>query len=56
VPKDKKLRVEMIWLHHDVLVAGYGERWKTTELIMRNYSWLGVIKDVGKYIDVCNMY
>ena len=24
VPKDKELRVEIIWLHHNVLVAGHG--------------------------------
>jgi len=24
VPKDKKLRVEIIWLHHDTPIAGYG--------------------------------
>ena len=33
----KKLRVEMIWLHHNALVARHGEKWKTTKLIMRNY-------------------
>ena len=26
MPKDKELRVEIIQLHHDVLVAGYGGR------------------------------
>ena len=24
VPKDEKLRVKIIWLHHDTLVAGHG--------------------------------
>jgi len=24
VPKDKALRVEIIWLHHDVPIAGHG--------------------------------
>ena len=24
VLKDKKLRAEIIWLHHDLLVAGHG--------------------------------
>ena len=24
VPKDEKLRVEIIWLHHDMLIAGHG--------------------------------
>jgi len=25
------------------------------ELVTKNYWWLGVIKDVGKYIDRCNI-
>ena len=37
VPKDKKLRVEIIQLYHNILVAGHGEKWKTTKLVMRNY-------------------
>jgi len=56
VSKNKELRVEIIQLHHDVLVAGYEERWKTTELVTRNYWWPGVMKDVEKYVDVCDMY
>ena len=26
VLKDKELRIKIIWLHHDVPVAGHGER------------------------------
>ena len=37
VPKDKKLRAEIIWLYHDILVVEHGGRWKTTELVTRNY-------------------
>ena len=51
VPKDEELRVKIIQLHHDVPVVGYREKWKTTELVMRNYWWLEVTKDVGKYIE-----
>ena len=54
MPKDGKLRMEIIQLHHDILVAIYRERWKITE--MRNYWWSGVTKDVGKYIEGCDMY
>ena len=50
MPKDKELRVEIIWLHHDVPVTGHERRWKTMELVMRNYWWLRVIRDVGKYV------
>jgi len=37
VPKDEELRMEIIQLHHDILIARHEERWKTTELVMRNY-------------------
>ena len=37
VPKDTELRVEVIQLHHDILAAGHEGRWKTVELVMRNY-------------------
>ena len=56
VPKNEVLRVEIIQLHHDVLVAGDGRKWKMMELVMRNYWWLEVTKDIEKYIegyDIC---
>ena len=37
VPKDEEFRAEIIWLHHDVPAVGHGERWKTVELVTRNY-------------------
>ena len=55
VPKDEKLRVEIIWLHHDVLVVEHGGRWKIIELVTRNYWWPGVIRDMRKYMDGCDM-
>ena len=55
VPKDEELRAEVIWLHHDVLVAGHEGRWKTVELVTRNYWWPGVIRDVGKYVEGCDL-
>jgi len=51
VPKNEELRVEVIRLHHDVPVAGYGGRWKIVELVTRNYWWPGVTRDVGKYVE-----
>jgi len=55
VPKDEELRAEVIRLHHDVLVAGHGGRWKMVELVTRNYWWLGVTRDVGKYVERCDL-
>ena len=37
VSKDEELRAEVIQLHHDVPAAGHGGRWKTVELVTRNY-------------------
>jgi len=37
VLKDNKLRMDIIWLHHDTLIAGYGGQWKIVELVTRNY-------------------
>ena len=46
VPKDEKLRTEIIWPHHDMLIAEHRGQWKTVELVTRNYWWPGVIKEV----------
>jgi len=55
VPKDEELRAEVIRLHHDVLAAGHEGRWKTVELVTRNYWWPGVTRDVGKYVEGCDL-
>ena len=54
IPKDEELRAEVIQLHHDVPVARYGGRWKTVELVMRNYWWPEVTRDMGKYVEGCD--
>jgi len=49
-----ELRREVIRLHHNTPVGGHRERWKTTELVARNYWWPGVMKEVERYVDRCN--
>ena len=44
--KDEKLRVEIIQLHYDTLIAEHRGQWKTVELVTRNYWWPGVTKEV----------
>ena len=56
VSKDEELRIEMIWLHHDVPAVGYGGRWKTVELVTRNYWWLEVTRDVGRYVEGYDLF
>jgi len=48
------LRREIIQLHHDTPIGGHGGRWKTAELVARNYWWPGVMKEVGRYVDGCD--
>jgi len=55
IPKNIELRTEIIQLHYNVLVAKHGGRWKTIELVMRNYWWPKVTKDVGKYVNGCDI-
>ena len=55
MPKDRKLRTEIIWLHYDVLAAGHGGRQKMTELVTRNYWQPEVTRDIGRYVKEYNM-
>ena len=55
VLKDEELRTEIIWLHHDVPMAGHGGKWKTVELVTRNYWWPGVTREVGRYMEGCDL-
>jgi len=55
VPKDEELRAEVIRLHHDVPAVGHRERWKTVELVTRNYWWPGVTRNMGKYVEGCDL-
>ena len=50
VPKDKKLRAEIIRLYHNILVEGHGGQQKTVELVTRSFWWPGVIKEVKQYM------
>jgi len=51
---EEKLRGEIIQLYHNSPVGGHRGRWKMTELVARNYWWLGVMKEVERYVDRCN--
>jgi len=54
VPKDEKLRAEVIRLHHDMPIGGHGGQWKMTELVTRNFWWPGVSREVKQYVEGCD--
>jgi len=54
VPKDENLRAEIIRLHYDTPIGGHGGQWKTVELVTRNFWWLGVTKEVKRYVEGCD--
>ena len=56
VPKDKQLRVGIIQLHYDILIAKYKGTWNITKLAMWNYWWPEVTKDIENYVNGCNLY
>ena len=33
----------------------HGRQWKTVELVTRNYWWLGVTRDMGRYVEGYNL-
>ena len=54
VPKDDKLRAEIIRPHYDMLIRGHGGQQKTVELITRNFWWPRVTKEVKQYVEGCD--
>ena len=46
--------MEIIQLHHNIPVGGYGEQQKTAELVTRNFWWPRVTKEVKRYMEGCN--
>jgi len=37
IPRDEKLRAEIIWLDHDMPIGGHGGQWKMVEPVTRNF-------------------
>jgi hypothetical protein len=57
VPNDRDLRRRIVEQHHDTCIAGHAGRFKTLELICRNYWWPQMSHYIGihvKHCDLCN--
>jgi hypothetical protein len=55
VPKDRDLRCRIIEQHHDTHIAGHAGRFKTLELISRNYWWPQMSRNIGVYVNTCDL-
>ena len=55
VPKNEKLRAEIIRLHHNMPVREHGRQWKTVELVTRNFWWPGITKERKWYMEGCDV-
>ncbi len=50
MPRNEKLRLEIIYLHHNTLIVRHKGQWKMVELVTRNYWQPGVTKEVKQYV------
>jgi len=51
VPKNEILRAEIIRLYYDMPIEGHGGQWKIVELVIRNFWWPGITKEVKQYME-----
>ena len=56
IPKDDRLRAEIIRLYHDIPVGGHRGQQKIVELVTYNFWQPGVTKEVKQYMKGCNSY
>jgi hypothetical protein len=55
VPNDKDLQHCIIEQHHDTCIAGHAGRFKTLELVARNYWWPQMSPYIGIYVKTCDL-
>ena len=55
VPLDWNLQTKLTKLHHDSSLAGHPGKWRTYELITRNYWWPGITTFISNYIKGCDL-
>jgi hypothetical protein len=55
VPNDRDLRHRIIEQHHNTRIAGHAGRFKTLELVSRNYWWPQMSHYIGIYVKHCDL-
>ena len=55
VPDGKDLRRQIVSQHHDTRVVGHAGRWKTLELVSRNYWWPQMSHYISQYMKTCDL-
>ena len=53
---EEELKRGVIHLYHNMLVEEHRRRQKTMKLVIRNYWWLGVTKEMKRYVEGYNAY
>jgi len=56
IPPTADIQRKIVALHHDSHIAGHPGRWKTLELVARNYWWPHMSRYIGQYTatyDLC---
>jgi len=55
VPQSLDLRRQIVALCYDTQIAGHPGRWKTLELVSRNYWWPQMSRYIGQYVSTCDL-
>jgi len=55
VLRNTDLQRRVVSLCHDRKVAGHPGRWKTLELVSRDYWWPQMSRYIGQYVSTCDL-
>jgi len=55
MPRSPDLCRQIVALCHDTQIAGHPGRWKTLELVSRNYWWPQMSRYIGQYVSTCDL-
>jgi len=55
IPPTADIRWKIVALNHDSQIAGHPRRWKTLDLVSRNYWWLQMSRYIGQYTATCDL-